>query len=256
MRVAYNTGFKAPQTFDEDLHIESLGGNQRVVRNASDLEPERSQSLSGGLEYEGYVGDHALLAGATVFYTRLSGTFTQVKLAEQTDDLVLWQRSNGGGAYLYGIEADFGFKPTRASEIRLGITYKQSAYNTAQEVFANVFSDQFLRTPDVYGYLRASLDVTESFNLFSAAKYTGTMHVPNETDATIVKTSDTFLVLDTGLQWQFPFTTSFDGNLAFGVKNITNAYQNDLQRGMDRDPAYVYGPQLPRRIYGSLEISF
>ena len=34
-----------------------------------------------------------------------------------------------------------------------------------------------------------------------------------------------------------------------GIKNIFNSYQNDFDRGMDRDPAYIYGPVSPRKIF-------
>jgi outer membrane receptor for ferrienterochelin and colicins len=39
-----------------------------------------------------------------------------------------------------------------------------------------------------------------------------------------------------------------------GVKNILNSYQDDFDRGIDRDPGYVYGPMLPRTIYVGLRI--
>ncbi len=37
------------------------------------------------------------------------------------------------------------------------------------------------------------------------------------------------------------------------VKNIFNSYQNDFDRGIDRDPAYIYGPAYPRTIYAGLK---
>ncbi len=256
MRMAYTTGFKAPQTFDEDLHIESLGGEQRVVRNAPDLEPEKSQTMSAGLEYEGFINEYAFLIGLTGFYSQMSDAFTEVEDADGSTDLILWQRINSDGARIYGIEADLGFKPTFNSELRLGLTYKQSAYDSKQEIFDGIFSDDFLRTPDLYGYLRASYDVNKKLNLFSSAKYTGTMFVPNEATGEIVETSDTFIELDAGITWTLPVIKSFEAKLAFGMKNITDAYQKDLQKGVDRDPAYLYGPQLPRRIYFGVDVSF
>ena len=38
-----------------------------------------------------------------------------------------------------------------------------------------------------------------------------------------------------------------------GVKNLTDEYQNDLDRGIDRDAGYVYGPAVPRMVYASIE---
>ena len=39
-----------------------------------------------------------------------------------------------------------------------------------------------------------------------------------------------------------------------GVKNIFNSYQDDFDRGIDRDPGYIYGPLLPRTLYLGIKI--
>ena len=41
-----------------------------------------------------------------------------------------------------------------------------------------------------------------------------------------------------------------------GVKNLFDAFQSDLDRGPDRDPAYVYGPSLPRSYFAGVKFSF
>jgi len=38
-----------------------------------------------------------------------------------------------------------------------------------------------------------------------------------------------------------------------GVKNIFNAYQDDFDSGVDRDPGYIYGPTSPRMIYAGIK---
>ncbi len=35
-----------------------------------------------------------------------------------------------------------------------------------------------------------------------------------------------------------------------------DSYQKDIDKGMDRDSGYVYGPAKPRAFYGALEFSF
>jgi len=40
------------------------------------------------------------------------------------------------------------------------------------------------------------------------------------------------------------------------VKNIFNAYQNDFDKGADRDAGYIYGPSLPRTWFLGAKISF
>ena len=39
-----------------------------------------------------------------------------------------------------------------------------------------------------------------------------------------------------------------------GLKNIFNSYLNDFDTGIDRDPAYIYGPLSPRSIYLGIRI--
>jgi outer membrane receptor for ferrienterochelin and colicins len=226
-RLAYTTGFKAPQTFDEDLHIESLGGDQRIVRNSPDLKPEKSRSVTASLDYETFIGDFAVLAGITGFYSRIDDAFSDME-GDPDGDIIVWYHVNSDGAEVSGVELDLGFKPTANSELRLGMTYKQSAYDSKQEIFDGVFSSDFLRTPDLYGYFRASYDVTETLNLFGSVVYTGEMFVPNESTETIVKTDQTFLELDTGLTWAIPVSDHFQTKFGAGVKNIIDAYQDDL----------------------------
>ena len=42
--------------------------------------------------------------------------------------------------------------------------------------------------------------------------------------------------------------------LTFTVRNLTDAYQKDLDQGPLRDSAYVYGPRMPRTALLSLRI--
>lgn len=39
-----------------------------------------------------------------------------------------------------------------------------------------------------------------------------------------------------------------------GIKNIFNSYQNDFDSGINRDPAYIYGPVTPRTLYFGLKL--
>ena len=46
LRASYSTGFRAPQAFDEDLHVENVQGTVAMVQQAADLSVEKSRSLS------------------------------------------------------------------------------------------------------------------------------------------------------------------------------------------------------------------
>ena len=46
LRVSYAGGYRAPQAFDEDMHIAIVGGKRVRIRLADDLKEERSHSVS------------------------------------------------------------------------------------------------------------------------------------------------------------------------------------------------------------------
>jgi outer membrane receptor for ferrienterochelin and colicins len=39
-----------------------------------------------------------------------------------------------------------------------------------------------------------------------------------------------------------------------GVKNVLDQFQEDLDRGMDRDAGYVYGPATPRTFFAGVNL--
>mgnify|MGYP003623893116 FL=1 len=39
-----------------------------------------------------------------------------------------------------------------------------------------------------------------------------------------------------------------------GMKNIFNSFQKDFDKGVDRDPSYIYGPSLPRTVFLGFKI--
>ena len=45
LRLSYSSGFRAPQAFDEDLHIENVGGTVSMIERAKNLKEEKSQSF-------------------------------------------------------------------------------------------------------------------------------------------------------------------------------------------------------------------
>jgi len=68
--------------------------------------------------------------------------------------------------------------------------------------------------------------------------------------------SDSFFRIDLGFIYKLPLNDGFNTKINFGIKNITNTYQEDLDKGANRDPSYVYGPVRPRTIYFGIEIAF
>lgn len=70
----YSTGFRAPEIFDEDFHIEILDDPTRT-RNAPGLREERSQSVASGLVWTPAVADDRLQLDVEFFRTTIRDAF-------------------------------------------------------------------------------------------------------------------------------------------------------------------------------------
>jgi len=258
IRAAYTTGFKPPQIFNEDLHICGLEGTQRVIRNSTGLKEERSSTLSAGFEFLDFVNDIPLLFGVTAFYTNLFDAYTE-QFISADGNIEYWERINSSGATAKGIEIDLGIKPILGLELRGGFTVKENKY---EENLVDFDTDNFLRTPSHFGYIRASYELGAGFGFFASLKYAGSMYVPHEIaiegeeePLLELNKSISFLELDVSFRKDIQFFSSLNSSITLGVKNLTNAYQNDLDYGVSRDPGYVYGPSQPRTIYITLGLN-
>lgn len=78
LRVSYSSGYRAPQAYNEDLHIEAVGGALALIRLAKGLKPEYSHSVSASADLYhsfGRLQANLLVEG---FYTMLNNVFTLV----------------------------------------------------------------------------------------------------------------------------------------------------------------------------------
>ncbi|KAB3658021.1 TonB-dependent receptor, partial [Phocaeicola vulgatus] len=74
-RITWSTGFRAPQAYDEDLHVTAVGGEGVLIKLAEGLKPEHSNSISGSIDWTANIGHfqtNLLLEG---FYTGLDDVF-------------------------------------------------------------------------------------------------------------------------------------------------------------------------------------
>ncbi|MFH0736516.1 MAG: TonB-dependent receptor [bacterium] len=258
LRAGYTTGFKAPQIFDEDLHICGLEGTQRVIRNSSGLKEEKSSSFNLGLEYQDFIGDMPILFGLTGFYTKLTDAYAD-EFISANGTIEYWERINSSGADAKGVEIDLGIKPVNQLEIRTGFTIKENKY---KDEVTDFNTKEFLRTPNAFGYMRVAYDITKSLNAFVSFKYTGPMYVSHEVvvdyqedPLLVLKHTNEFVEVDVSITKKIELFDDVTSELALGVKNITDSYQDDLDYGITRDPGYVYGPSQPRTVYFSINLS-
>jgi outer membrane receptor for ferrienterochelin and colicins len=78
-RAGYSSGYRAPQAYDEDLHIEAVGGVLGLIELDPNLKPEYSHSLSASVDLYhnfGRLQTNLLFEG---FYTVLDDVFTLEK---------------------------------------------------------------------------------------------------------------------------------------------------------------------------------
>jgi len=258
-RAAFTTGFKPPQIYDEDLHLCGIQGDQRIIRNSLELKAENSRSVICGFDYSRNFNNYSVMLTASGFYTRLDNSFSQ-RFVTKKGSTELWERINSDGAEIKGIEIDFGMSDFSALEVRGGLTYKKSLYDSPNIDFN---TRNFMRTPDLSGNLRLNLSLSSNSDIFIAGNYIGQAYVPHEKVAEgqedpelILEKSKDFLQIDAGLSFNLKQNNSLTTKVNFGIKNITDAYQKDLDKGPDRDPAYFYGPIRPRTFYAGVEIIF
>jgi len=256
-RTSFSTGFRAPQVFDEDLHITQVGGEGTIIENSPGLKQESSFSLSTGLDYGWEIGSNTLQLSIEGFYTLLEDTFVlQKKEFDPRENALVFERINGSNSRVYGVSVDFGYRLGFAFSLNTGWSFQRSHLDEPEPDFG---SNEFFRTPNSYGYVTLNYENKKAVNANISLEYTGSMKVPHyagyiEEDR--LETTGTFLVLNAKLTKPISLTQNNKLRLFVGVFNLFDSYQKDLDQGIYRDSGYVYGPAKPRSYYAGLEFSF
>jgi outer membrane receptor for ferrienterochelin and colicins len=255
-RVSYSQGYRAPQIFDEDLHIETSGSRQVLHQNDPALKQETSHSYIASIDLNKKVEEINIGFLAEGFYTRLNDAFVNEYGEPDENGVVVYTRKNSeGGATVKGINLELNLVPQKAFLLKAGYTFQTSEYDEIQE-----FDEfRFFRTPDQYGFLTIDWQPLKKMGISATAKYTGKMLVPyfgprldNPEAGMLVEISP---FIDLGLKARYNIKLNGATLQVFaGVKNLFNAYQGDFDEGIERDPGYVYGPGLPRTMYAGLKI--
>lgn len=263
LRVSYAGGYRAPQAFDEDLHVAVVGGERVRIRLADDLKEERSHSVSLSADLcrnFGSVRTNLLIEG---FYTKLDRVFALRDLAAADDGGKIQERYNGSGATVGGLNAEGRAVFTRWFELQAGMTWQRSRYAGAEqwsedETVPSV--RRMFRTPDMYGYFRAGLKPFRCLSVDVTGTCTGEMLVQHlagsgvEQDAAVF--TPRFCDVNLRLACDVKIYRETTLQLYGGVQNLFDAYQKDFDRGADRDSRYIYGPSLPRSWFIGLKMSF
>ena len=257
-RVSYSTGFRAPQAFDTDLHIAFAGGGISRIVLAEGLKEERSKSLSASYNYDR--ATERYVCGVTLegFYTSLDDAFYQDPVGEDEYGEVFVKR-NGDGAIVKGVTMEFRANFNQKVQIESGLTMQKSLYDDKVSYSDNLEGRlEFLRTPDKYGYATINYTPSDRYSFAANIVHTGKMDLVHIAGAP-EQSNDEYLTSE--LFNAIAFKATYIQKLkrvgvkleySIGVKNLTNAYQNNFDSLKDRDSNFVYGPAMPRTIYFSL----
>ncbi len=260
-RGGYARGFRAAQAFDEDLHISSVGGEPQFVILSENLNTEYSDAFTGSFNFSKNVGLLQMDFLAEGFFTSLQNPFTLVSTGSAlANGSILEEVRNGSGAKVYGTNFEFAVSPNPAWSFQIGGTLQRTAYNEPQLLFesdgtpgeSDIIINEFIRNPNVYGYINASWIPNKKFNIDLTSTYTGSMIVPlviSDTGFLQLNESNAFFDLNLKFESHIDFSEDFMTTLSFGVKNLFNSFQDDFDIGPSRDSDYVYGPAAPRTVF-------
>ncbi len=260
-RASYSSGYRAPQIYDEDLHVAAVGGKVAIITVDPNLKPEYSNTFSASVDfYKSFrkMQVNILLEG---FYTDIKDVFALYKNGLDEQGNQLWERRNGFGSIVKGfnLEAKFGFSTKFV--VDLGFTVQQSKY---KENFK--WSDEpsvkpqkrMFRSPNNYGYLTLNYYPVKPLSIALNANYTGSMlvqHSAGYIEKDREEITPKFFDLGLRAAYDLPIKGQFKVQINAGIKNIFDQYQKDLDVGALKDSKYIYGPTLPRMFYFGLKFS-
>lgn len=253
LRVSYSSGYRAPQAFDEDLHIDAVNNQSSIIELDPNLKPEYSHSLSASADL--YHNFGTLQANLLVegFYTILDDVFALAKTGENEAGYIIQTRYNAAGAKVKGLTGELKLGISRVFDLQVGYTFQRSQYDEPEEWSESVEPQRrMFRTPDHYAYFTATADITRNLKASLFGNYTGKMLVPHSAgyiDADRNEITPRFWDMGMRVAYNIELTSVISMEVFAGVKNILDSFQDDIDCGPFRDSVYVYGPMMPRTYF-------
>ena len=156
LRLSYSSGFRAPQAFDEDLHIENVGGTVSMIERAKNLKEEKSQSFSASADMYHRFGAFQVNFLVEGFYTKLSDVFVLENIGVR-DGILIKERRNGSGAKVLGLSMEGKMAYLSLFQLQAGVTLQQSRYDEPEKWSETAPAQKkIFRTPNTYGYFTAT----------------------------------------------------------------------------------------------------
>lgn len=258
LRAGYSSGYRAPQAYDEDLHVAAVGGNVSLITLDPNLKPEYSHSATLSADWYHQWGKWELNLTAEGFYTYLQDVFFLREDGIDPAGNILFTRTNAPGAWVGGLNIEGKLVYGQWFTFQIGYTFQQSRYTVAQQWSAAIPAQKrMLHTPDNYGYMLLDVHPVKDFTISINGKATGSMLVPHLAGY-IAQDEETL----TPSFWDLGIRLAYDVHLykhycleiSCGVKNVLDQFQKDLDKGPYRDAGYIYGPSIPRTYFAGLAL--
>ena len=260
IRAGWSGGYRAPQVFQEDLHIGAIGGEAALITVDPDLRPEYSNSFNFSVDANKRFNRLETNLLIDLFYTNLKDVFVLEETGvDPNNDYLLFERTNASGAVVQGVNLEFKTGVASRFTADVGFTFQRSRYKEPHEWSPEVPAGKImLRSPDKYGYLMLNFTPTKHFTVSATGSYTGSMlypHYEGYIDKDEEKWTPSFF--DAGLRFAYDFqiTNQFGLQISVGMKNIFDQFQKDIDRGALRDATYIYGPTMPRMVYFGVKVA-
>ena len=259
LRTGYSSGYRAPQAYDEDLHVAAVGGNVSLISLDPNLRPEYSHSTTLSIDWYRQFNKLELNLTAEGFYTYLQDVFFLREEGTDAAGNILFTRTNAPGAWVGGLNVE-GKLAYRLSPFAIslsgGYTFQQSRYTVAQAWSQTVPPQKrMLHTPDHYGYFLLDVQPVKDFTISVNGKVTGSMlvtHLAGCIPQDEEKLTPAFCELGIRLAYDIHLYKQYCLELSCGVKNVLDQFQQDIDKGKDRDANYIYGPSIPRTDFAGL----
>lgn len=260
IRFSYSGGFRAPQTFDEDLHVDNVGGTVSMVEVDPNLKAEKSHSFSTSVDFYHRIGAYQFNILAEGFFTRLTNTFMLESKGINEDNIWVKERRNGSGSKVYGFTLEGKLAYLSYFQFQAGFTFQRSLYDKPEKWSDTAPAQRnIFRAPNTYGYMTATYTPIKPLSIALSGTYTGSMyaqHLQGYIPEDRIEQSKKFYDVGLKVAYDFAGIASTTIQLNGGVDNIFNSYQNDFDKGKDRDSNYIYGPAKPRSYFAGIKISY
>ncbi|MCQ2325646.1 MAG: TonB-dependent receptor, partial [Paludibacteraceae bacterium] len=235
LRVGYAGGYRAPQTYDEDLHVGAVGGEVHLISLDPNLKEERSHSVTLSVDWYKSVDKWDFNLTAEGFFTQLNNVFALREDGHDEQGNLLLTRVNASGARVAGLNVEGKVGYGKFFTLQMGYTYEQSRYIEDFQWSPTIAPQRrMFRTPDHYGFFIANVRPVKGLSITTNGKVTGSMlvqhyagYIPEDVE---VETTP-FFEWDIKLAYEIPLYKNYTLEINAGVKNLLDHFQPDLDKG-------------------------